>query len=362
MFRTFLNLFLFAAVAVLFYLFYRIFSPFLASIFVAVILGLIFYPLYRWLQSRTKGRKRLSSVLACVAVTLIIIVPVSAMIGMLTAQSLDLYRFIEERVQDGSLETMIDLNGDGPIPSILNRGMRFFDLDPKEIVVGLSKVLQNISGFIVSAGSGLVKNISSMIINFFLMIFTLYYLFIDGERLRDELIHLSPLSTRYETRILGHFQQVTAATVKGSLLTAMAQGMAGGLGFVIAGLSAAALWGSVMAFYALIPMVGTAIVWAPAAIYLIATGHWIKGLFLILWGGLLVGLIDNLLKPILIKGETRLHPLLIFFSILGGLKVFGFLGIVIGPTILAIFLTMLEIYKEEFHEELEQQDNEQPEG
>ena len=360
MFRNLVNIFLVAAVLVILYLVYKIFSPFLACIFVSIILGLIFYPLYKWFLRRTKDRNRLSSVLTCTVITLAIIVPVSLMIGMLTAQSFELYRTIESKLEDGTLEEMIDLSGEGTIQSLLNRGLSFFDLEAKELVVGLSKALQSISGFIFTAGSGLVKNLSSLIVSFFLMIFALYYLFIEGEKVRDELILLSPLQARHERRVLDHFGQVTSASVKGSLLTALAQGVAGGVGFAAVGLPSAALWGSVMAFFSLIPMVGTAIIWVPASIYLIVAGHWIKGLILIGWGSLLVGMVDNLLKPILITSQTRMHPLLIFFSILGGLKAFGFLGIIIGPTILAIFLTVLEIYKEEFGEDLERQDRVEP--
>lgn len=356
MFRYIVNLFLIAVISLVLYLVYRLLSPFLACIFVAVILGLIFYPLYKWLLVRTRERKRLSSLLTCVVITLCIIVPVSLMIGMLTTQSFELYRTIESKIADGSLEEILDFSGDGALDTLVGRAVGYFDIDTRQLVIELSKGLQSVSGSIFSAGSGLVKNLSSLVINFLLMIFTLYYLFIEGERVRDELVHVSPLSTRYEKRILDHFHQVTSASVKGSILTALAQGVAGGIGFAVVGLPSAALWGSVMAFFALIPMVGTAIVWIPAAVYLLATGHLIGGSVLILWGALLVGMIDNLLKPVLIKSQTSMHPLLIFFSILGGLKAFGFLGLILGPTILALFLTIVEIYKEEFREDLEAQD------
>lgn len=356
MFRNIVNLFLIAIVSLVLYLVYRLLSPFLACIFVAVILGLIFYPLYRWLLVRTRDRKRLSSLITCVVITLCIVVPVSLMIGMLTTQSFELYRTIESKIADGSIEELLDFSGNGTVDTLVGKAVGYFDIDTRELVIEVSKGLQSISGSIFSAGTGLVKNLSSLVVNFLLMIFALYYIFIEGERVRDELIHVSPLSTRYEKRILDHFHQVASASVKGSILTALAQGVAGGIGFAVVGLPSAALWGSVMAFFALIPMVGTAIVWIPASIYLLATGHWVGGIALILWGALLVGMIDNLLKPVLIKSQTSMHPLLIFFSILGGLQAFGFLGIVIGPTILALFLTMLEIYREEFREDLETQD------
>ena len=337
------------------YLFYLIFKPFLPAIIVAVLLTSLFFPLFRRLERLFKGRRRLASISCCIAVTLLIVLPGIALISLITSESYHLYGSIDEKIRSGYIQELVEVGQESWAGRLLDSAKHKVELDEIDLVGSLSTIMQNLSSFLFTKGSDLLKNFSNIIINFFIMIFTMYYLFLEGQALVKQLMYISPLPDRYERRIIEHFGKVSAAAIKGTLITALSQGTAGGIGFWILGLSSPVLWGTVMAFFSLIPMVGTAIVWAPASLFLFATGHWIKGLILICWGGLFVAMIDNFLKPMLIESQTKLHPLLIFFSILGGIKVFGLLGIVLGPTVLAVFLTVLEIYKEEFGDCLDAQ-------
>ncbi len=336
-------------------LLFFIFRPFLTSIFVALILSSMFYPLFKRISKALKDRRRVASLLSCLMVFLIIIIPGVFLISLLTAESLHIYQLLDKKLEDGSVENLVHMEEWSSVEPLVDKVKTFLNLKEVDLIEYLSKVLKKISGYIFSLSSSLLKNITTLPINFLLMLFIMYYFFVDGERWLNELIYLSPLPDRYEKRIIKHFRETSSAAIKGTILTACAQGFLGGIGFLVVGLSSPLLWGTVMAFLSLIPLVGTALIWLPASLFLFFTGHWVKGIILVSWGAVVVSGSDNVIKPILIKGETELHPMLIFFSIFGGLKIFGLLGVVIGPTVIAVFLTLLEIYKEEFRDYLDAQ-------
>ena len=186
------------------------------------------------------------------------------------------------------------------------------------------------------------------------MLFTLSYLFLRGPEILREFRRLSPLRHEHEEKIMEIFRSVAQATFLGSLATALIQGTAGGFVFLLFGLPSPLLWGAVMAFLSLVPVVGTALVWGPVAIYYILTGAVWKGLIMLVIFAGVVGSIDNVVKPLLIKRGTQIHTLWVFLSILGGVGIFGFLGFVLGPFFITILFVLIEIYKVEFREELGQ--------
>jgi predicted PurR-regulated permease PerM len=194
---------------------------------------------------------------------------------------------------------------------------------------------------------GLVGNILSAIVKAFFVIITMYYLFRDGDRILQNLPGVLPLNAHQSEAIIARTSQVVSASVYGVVTIAMLQGMLGGLAFWLFGVPSPILWGVVLAFVCMIPIAGSFFVWLPASIYLILTGHWTKGILLILWGALVISTIDNFLRPKLIKNQTKLHELFVFFSVLGGMSVFGLLGIVLGPVVLAITLGLLQAFKRE---------------
>jgi predicted PurR-regulated permease PerM len=184
-----------------------------------------------------------------------------------------------------------------------------------------------------------------VIIQMFFVIFTMYYFFRDGDNIARTVRDSLPLEREQADSILTRTREVIDASVYGVITIAIIQGTLGGLAFWLLGLRSAIIWAVVMTFLSMVPMLGAFIVWVPAAIYLALTGHWMKALLLAAWGTLVIGMIDNFLRPKLVGSRTRLHELLIFFSVLGGLNVFGVLGVVLGPVVLAITLALIDVYR-----------------
>jgi len=209
----------------------------------------------------------------------------------------------------------------------------------------IAERLKGVSGAIASRTLGFVGGAVGFIVEVFFVIFTMYYLFRDGERLRAAAYDIMPLSDDKAHEILNRTGEVIGASVYGVLVIAVVQGVLGGLAFWVLGLPSPLLWGVVMIFLSMIPMLGAFIVWVPAAIYLVLMGDWGKAIMLAVWGALVIGSVDNFLRPKLVGERTRLHELLVFFSVLGGLQVFGVLGIVLGPVIVAITIALLDVLR-----------------
>jgi predicted PurR-regulated permease PerM len=190
---------------------------------------------------------------------------------------------------------------------------------------------------------GFLGGVVSIIAQMFFVIFTMYYFFKDGEQIYAVLRNALPLERRQAESVMTRTREVIDASVYGVLSIAIIQGVLGGLAFWVLGLPSAIIWAVVMTFLSMIPMLGSFVVWLPAAIYLAVTGHWTKALILVLWGTLVIGTVDNFLRPMLVGSRTRLHELLIFFAVLGGLSVFGVLGVVLGPVVVAITLAVFEV-------------------
>jgi predicted PurR-regulated permease PerM len=190
------------------------------------------------------------------------------------------------------------------------------------------------------------------VVNFLVMLFALYYLLLKGPEILLELRQLSFLRPEHEEKIIEKFRAITFATFGGSLTTALIQGTAGGIIFLFFGLPSPLLWGAVMAFLSLVPVVGTALVWAPLVVYYLLTGAVWKGIILLVVFVGVVGTVDNVVKPIFIRRGTEIGTLWIFLSVLGGIGVFGFLGLFLGPFLVTLLLVLVEIYKVEFRDEL----------
>jgi predicted PurR-regulated permease PerM len=222
---------------------------------------------------------------------------------------------------------------------------QYVDLSKVASQEAIAERLKGVSGAIASRTLGFVGGVVGFIVEVFFVIFTMYYLFRDGERLRAAAYDMMPLSGPQAREILDRTGEVIGASVYGVLVIAVIQGVLGGLAFWVLGLPSPLLWGVVMVFLSMIPMLGAFIVWVPAAIYLVLTGHWAKAVMLAVWGALVIGSVDNFLRPKLVGERTRLHELLVFFSVLGGLQVFGVLGIVLGPVIVAITIALLDVLR-----------------
>ncbi|MBN1671549.1 MAG: AI-2E family transporter [Kiritimatiellae bacterium] len=333
-----------ALVVVLFVLLVR---PFLTELFLAFALFAVSKPLYERLHRAFKGRRALSSAVTCLLIVLIVFVPLVFFTSILASNVRDVYQYIAGQVASGELQQALDLRT-GPLVAFVERyapSIREYDLSAGKLV---GNYLGTISEFVYANTVSVLRGFSSVLAGFILVIFTAFYMYMDGESFLAELKRLSPLDDRYDQEIIDELVRTIRLTFKGSLVIGLVQGGLGAIGFLVAGVGSWALWGLVMVFASFIPVVGTALIWVPAVIYLGVTGHYIAAGFLLLWGVAAIGVSDNLLRPYLLRGESKVHPLLIFFSVMGGLAYFGFLGIILGPLVLSLLIYVLRLYKRFF--------------
>ena len=320
------------------YLCWLMLRPFITVLEWAAVLVIVFYPVHKRLTKRIK-RRGLSALLSSTLVIVVVVLPLVLLTMALTNELAGAARNVPAR-----LPQLMD-----PDASIVGRVSRWIHdhmaVDGARSQEFVVEQLKSTGTALLGQSLGLVGNILSALVKAFFVVITMYYLFRDGDRIVRALPGALPLSNDQSEAILARVNQVVSASVYGVVTIAMLQGLLGGLAFWTLGVPSPILWGTVLAFVCMIPIAGSFFVWLPASIYLILTGHWTKGILLILWGALVISTIDNFLRPKLIKNQTRLHELFVFFSVLGGMSVFGLLGIVLGPVVLAITLGLLQTFK-----------------
>jgi len=336
--------------AVVLYFVVRILLPFLPALLWATVLATVFYPLFGRI-SRRVHRRGLASALTCVLLTLAIVLPVIVLLTLLAGESVSAYRMLEARFKSGGAGELEQLRNAPSYQWFLAK-LQELGLPQPDLSAAAVRALRGVSEFLVGHSAAVFSSFIHFALNFFVMLFTLYYLFLYGPEIVWEFRRLSPLRHEHEDRIIEKFRGIVRATFMGGLATALIQGAAGGLVFVFFGLPSPLLWGAVMAFLSLVPVVGTALIWGPVAIYYFLTAGVWKGLLLVVISGVVVGTIDNVVKPLLLRRGTEVHSLWIFLSILGGVGVFGFLGFVLGPFFVTLLFVLIEIYKVEFAGEL----------
>jgi predicted PurR-regulated permease PerM len=327
------------------YLFYLVIRPFLTDLFVALVLAMIFFPVYKRLLRLFKGLKILSAFLTVFIIILAFLIPISLLSGVVTSQSLDLYQKMSKGLQDGSIKKAIDLK-------LVYFNLFFdrwhIDIQSLRFEEYVGKFLTTFSEFIYTEMTALARGIAGTLFDLIIVLFISFFLLIDGEKFLHEIKVFSPLEVPHHDRILLQLERTIKATLKGSIIVAISQGILGGIGFWIFNIPSAAFWGVCMVFSSVIPLVGTSIIWIPAVLYLAFTSSFWLALGLTLWGTLIISGADNVLRPMLLKGAANLHPLLTFLSVLGGLIYFGFLGFILGPIVLSFLMTLFDIYKKEF--------------
>ncbi len=350
--RKFVRLFLLLPSILVLYFVYQIFQPFLKAIFLAVILASMCHPAYRLVLRRVGERKNLAALLTCVGIFLVIIVPFVFLLYSLVGEAQQVYERFRAASEDQEIRELIDVRNQPYIGPILDSVAEYFPVDSTDVIKGLTAAAQYVSLFLLEHSTDVFRSVLRLLGSFFIMIVTMFFLFRDGAALVDRFQSWTPLSEKYERLIIETFQGVASATVLGSLATAVAQGFAGGVVFWLLGLPNALLWGSLMALFSLVPLVGTGIVWVPWTIYLLTIGAYGRAIALVLAAVLFVGMIDNILRPMLIEGKAKMHTLLVFFSIMGGISYFGIIGMIMGPIMVALGLTFLQLYKIEYESEL----------
>jgi predicted PurR-regulated permease PerM len=332
-------------VVVLYYVF-RILEPFLPALVWAAILASVFHPLFSVLARRLR-HPRWASALTCVLLTVVIVVPALFLLLALAKQSVSAYRVLEEHVSGAGLPSFEVVRKTSSYRWFLAKSKSLGVPEP-DLGVAATKGIGFVSEFLVSRSATIFSGITHSIINFFVMILVLYYLLLRGPDVLRELRQLSFLRPDHEDRIIEKFRAIALATFGGSLATALIHGTADGIIFWIFGLPSPLLWGAVMAFLSLVPVVGTALVWVPLVLYYLLKGAVLRGILLLAAFGAVVGTVDNVIKPVLIRRGTEVDSLWILLSVVGGVGVFGILGLFLGPFLISLLLVLVDIYKVEF--------------
>jgi predicted PurR-regulated permease PerM len=327
------------------YLLYQILSPFLSSIIWAILLAIIFYPLFQKLKHLLKKREFLSAFIMTLLVLIIIVLPFTLLMASLASEVVDTYHRVEEMIKTGQLQAYLESLKQIPLLKwILVSLGQHLDLSQMDPLPLLLKNLKQISTFIFNQSTTLLKGFSTFIIGFFFTLLSLYYLFKDGNRFFNGLKEIIPLPLKERDLLIQRFRDMIYATIYGGILIAIIQGILGGLSFWVLGLPSPILWGTAMALLSFIPIGGTALIWAPTAIFLFVGGAILKGVILLGVGVFVISMVDNLLRPLFISSRTNIHPLLLFFAVLGGIQAFGLIGVVAGPLVATLFLALIEIY------------------
>jgi len=341
---------------------FKIIQPYLGPIILALIFAMVFHPIHAQIEKRLKNRKSLSATISCILLMTAFVIPLFLITAAAIQQGIESARSIIEWVNQGGIEILMQK------PFVAALIERFHDkfiqaqklfpdlkLQKMDIAAKMMGFSSWMLSFLTNQATTIIKNLTVMVGNFVLMLFVFFFLIRDYDSIVDGILHLSPLSTSQEQRILSKIKDVSSSALLGTLVTGLAQGSAGGLALWLCDLPGL-FWGAVMAFASLIPIVGTALIWIPAAIYLVISGRLGAGLFLAIWCVVVVGMMDNIVRPLFMKGGADMSTALIFFSILGGINLFGLMGILYGPLIFGIALVLLYIYETEFGDFLNHQD------
>jgi len=327
------------------YLLYQVLHPFLSSIIWAILLAMVFYPLFQKLRRLLKKREVLSAIIMTLLVLIVIVLPFSLLMASLAGEVINIYHQVEEMIKTGQLQAYLERVKEIPIFTRILAGLgQHIDVSQIDPLPLLLKNLNQISTFIFNQTTTLLKGFSTFIAGFFFTLLSLYYLFKDGGRFFKNFKGIIPLPSKEKELLIQRFKDMIQATIYGGILIAIIQGILGGLSFWVLGLPSPIFWGTAMALLSFIPIGGTALIWAPAGIILLIGGNILKGFILLGLGVFVISMVDNLLRPFFISAKTKIHPLLLFFAVLGGIQAFGLIGLVAGPLIATLFLTMVEIY------------------
>ncbi|EKD58690.1 MAG: protein of unknown function UPF0118 [uncultured bacterium] len=325
---------------------YFIFKPFLMPILLAAILAVVFQRPYNFFVKMTNDRRKISaffiSFLGIIAFTSFFLI----IVGLVLNEASNFYHTTFGAQQSQQfLDNMVNnINN-----NILLKTVGFDNLVNAETIRNsFSQLGQNAFAIFQKT----YQSVASLIFFTVIMFFTLYYFLIGGKELVKDIMYLSPLRDEHEKVLIKKFISISRATIKGTLIVGLVQGSIGATLFAIVGIPSAIVWGIVMMLLSLIPMLGTGLIWLPAAIIMFLMGNVWQGVTILIVGAGVISTIDNFLRPKLVGSDTQMHPLIVFFATLGGISMLGFLGFIVGPIIVALFLALWEIYGTEFKAEL----------
>ncbi len=343
------TVFFFLLLLIILYLDFLIFSPFLTAVAWAAILAIVVYPAYAWLLKFLKGRETLAALIVTVLITFLIVVPAIRGSFFLSQETVELARTLRASVGGEELEVWKGRPWVQKVIQIwegISAELSVFGIDLKSSVI---QGVQTASGYLAAQVTSVAQNIFMFAINLIIALFSFFFLLRDGKELSHHVLTFLPMEQKHKEDLFQNIVNALFAVVHGALITAMIQGLLAGMAYWLLGLNFAILLGVMTGFTALFPIGGSFLVWFPAALYLgFVQGPIWKGLAMFLWGLLIVGSIDNFLKPILIGNRLRLPVLFLFFSILGGLRLFGIIGLILGPVLLALLVALLDLYTKDY--------------
>lgn len=325
-------------------LFLWVVRAFLVPVFWAAVFAVLFWPLFLRATRLLGGRRGAAALLTTLLVVVVVLVPFGLLVAAVAQQGLSLYQRILAREVDLLAPLEFVERYLPAVSSILDS----YGVDLERIRASAETAAVAATRYVAGQALAVGQNALTVAIFFALMLYFLYFFLRDGERITGSLIRAIPMGDERERQLFARFAEVSRATVKGTLVVAAVQGTLGGLMFAVAGIQAAVFWAVVMGILSLLPAVGPALVWGPAAIILFATGAWGKGIFLIVGGTLVIGLVDNFLRPVLVGRQARMPDYLVLLATLGGLAVFGLAGFVAGPVVAALFLVMWGMFADEY--------------
>jgi len=324
-------------------LFFRLIKAFISPIVIALAFTSLMYPMYKWIMKKIKGKKNLAALLTCLALVLIIFIPMSILLIILGNQASQLLDEVTPYIEKLSTLTQNEIANylhNIPFYSYIEK----LNVDWVAISIEVTNKFLKVVSFLINRYS---PSVFIFFIDLFITFFCMFYFFRDGDKLVNYAKSLSPLGEEYDNKLFDNFTRISRATVKGTLIIGLAQGSLGAITLWIFGVNTWLLWGFIMVIFSIIPVVGAWSVLVPVGIIQIISGNTWSGIFILIISTIIISNIDNLIRPYLVGKDAKMHDLLIFFSTLGGIGLFGIMGFIIGPIIASLFLSLLQIYKQE---------------
>lgn len=333
---------------------YWLMKPFLQPIILAILIGLLAFPLHQRVVQLLRGRRNVASLVSCLALSLLILIPTLVLIIAVLKQGIAYSVIVRDWATQENIHHVMTQPWVEEIKARVTRVLPEDAFAPDNIRERAIAAAALMGKQFAGVSTSILGSLTRFMINAVLLLFVLYFVLRDHDQLIDFLHRAIPLPRSEEETLFEEVKAVSKSALLGSLMTSITQGVVGGIGLWIAGFPGV-FWGAVMAFTSLIPFVGTALVWVPAALFLLATGKWEWAVFMVFWGVVVVGSIDNFLRPMFMQGAS-MNTVVIFFSLLGGLQAFGLIGLIYGPLIVAIALVMFNLYERAFADFLDKQD------
>ncbi len=324
--------------------------PFLSVIVMGAVVTIIFKPVYRFFNRKMSSD--FSSLLTCALVFIILFLPTLLFVGLLSKEAFGLYQMGKSAAISDQFRSLFE---NSTVLEKANHLLVIFDLtiNADHLNQAISELVKFVGLFLYQQASSIASNVLKFFVYFFFMLLIIYYLFIDGDRLTTFIIDLSPLPNEQGEKLIQKFKDMAGAVIVGNGVCGLIQGSAGGIVFWMFGLKSAFMWGVIMSLLAFLPIIGVGVVFIPTAAFLILKGRIAAGMFFVVFYIILTVSVDSLLKPRLVGQQVKMHTLLVFFSIIGGLKMFGIIGIIYGPLVITAFLTLTEIYYTSYRELVE---------